>query len=310
MAPDPTICHPTLPVVGQSPHVGAVLRNDGRQSNALEEQEETGVTRRLKLHVLATGSKGNCSVIEDAETGHSLVIDCGICKRDFVARCVEAGVDTSRIDAVLVTHAHSDHTSGLGVALRGLANSGCTPTVFAHQSTVLESKPLQKIAAEGHRVRALEPGGLIEMGRLTALPFPTSHDTLVSFGFRIEAGSDAVGFMTDTGIATNEALQALEGCRVLALEANHDVQMLKDGPYPFWLKQRILGNGGHLSNNQCAELLTELNWGKLEHVVAMHASEKNNTYDLALDAVAATLRSLNDNAKPHVGYQHKRVSIG
>lgn len=266
--------------------------------------------RRLRLHVLATGSKGNCSVVEDIETGCSIVIDCGICKRDFASRCSEAGVDTSKVAAVLVSHAHSDHTSGLDVVLRGLAKSGCQPVVYVHPTTVLECKPLQKLSSEGHRVEALIPGEPIEAAGLRALPFPTSHDTLVSFGFRIEAASDAVGFMTDTGVVTPEAQSSLTGCRILALEANHDVEMLQNGPYPLWLRQRILGEKGHLSNLQCADLLRGLTWEGLEQVIAMHASENNNTYDLALQAVADALADLGSAAEAHVGYQHKGTSIG
>lgn len=96
----------------------------------------------LKLHVLASGSKGNAAIVENATTGAGMLIDCGICKRDFLERCDEAGFDPARIDAVLITHEHGDHTKGLGVVLRGLAKLGCAPTVYVNQACIDASSRL------------------------------------------------------------------------------------------------------------------------------------------------------------------------
>ena len=181
----------------------------------------------LKLHVLASGSKGNAAIVENAATGAGILIDCGICKRDFLERCDEAGFDPARIDAVLITHEHGDHTKGLGVVLRGLAKLGCAPTVYVNQACIEASSVLQKVAGDC-AILPLAPGQrAIEAAGLRAFPFATSHDAAASFGFRVEApDGDALGYITDSGIVTNAAHEALRDVRILALESNHDERML------------------------------------------------------------------------------------
>lgn len=113
----------------------------------------------LKLHVLASGSKGNAAIVENAATGSGVLIDCGICKRDFLERCDEAGFDPARIDAVLITHEHGDHTKGLGVVLRGLAKLGCAPTVYVNFPTPVPKRqrprPMSQRATERRGTDAL-----------------------------------------------------------------------------------------------------------------------------------------------------------
>ena len=141
----------------------------------------------LKLHVLASGSKGNAAIAENAKTGTGVLIDCGICKRDFLERCDQAGFDPTGIEAVFITHEHGDHTKGLGVVLRGLAKIGCAPTIFANRACIDASSTLQKIA-DDFDISPLALGrGSIEAAGLNVLPFATSHDAAASFGFRIEA---------------------------------------------------------------------------------------------------------------------------
>lgn len=250
----------------------------------------------LALHVLASGSSGNAAVIENTATGAGVLIDCGICKRDFLARCDEAGFDPGRIQAMFVTHEHGDHVKGLGVVLRGLAKIGNVPPMFAAGACTANSSALAKVA-EAFDVRELTtacaqmdsrdmasaafddatphdagsggveaagmhtagPGG-VEAAGMRIIPFATSHDAAASFGFRIEdaADGDAIGYLTDSGIITAQAHAALRDVRILALESNHDPKMLAAGPYPYVIKQRIASNSGHLSNDQAAAELGTL----------------------------------------------------
>ena len=129
-------------------------------------------------------------------------------------------------------------------------------------------------------LRAFSSGDALSLAGMQVHAFRTSHDAASSCGFRVEADGDAVGFMTDTGIVTGEADEALRDVRILALESNHDVQMLKDGPYPYPVKRRVGSDTGHLSNVQAADELEALLSDALEQVVAMHISQNNNTYRL------------------------------
>ena len=271
----------------------------------------------LKLHVLASGSKGNAAVVENAATGAGVLIDCGICKRDFLARCDEAGFDPTRIETVLVTHEHSDHTKGLGVVLRGLAKLECTPAIYAARACVENSSTLQKIA-DSFEVRELNANGApIEAAGLCICPFATSHDAAASFGFRIEdaADGDALGYLTDSGIVPPAAHAALRDVRILALESNHDEDMLKNGDYPYVIKQRIASELGHLSNPQAADELAAIicesraaGLREPETVVAMHISQNNNDYDLPRQGFEDALASLDCAARVLCGYQGRLTS--
>ena len=207
---------------------------------------------RLRIHVLASGSKGNASLVENVATGEGILIDCGICKRDVLSRSVEAGFDLSKLKAVLVTHEHSDHTKGLKVLYRELAKRGLEVPLYANQATFANSKPIQE-ASELTEVVGLDAEDQLSLAGMQVLAFGTSHDAASSFGFRIWAENDVLGFMTDTGVVTGAAHEALQGCRILALEANHDPIMLKNGPYPRALQERVSSEFGHLSNEQASE---------------------------------------------------------
>ena len=265
----------------------------------------------LALHVLASGSLGNAAVIENTATGAGVLIDCGICKRDFLNRCDAAGFDPGRIQAMFVTHEHSDHVKGLGVVLRGLAKTGSVPPVFAAGACTANSSALAKVA-EAFDVRELAAGpGAIEAAGMRIVPFATSHDAAASFGFRVEdaADGDAIGYLTDSGIVTAQAHAALRDVRILALESNHDPKMLAAGPYPYVIKQRIASNSGHLSNGQAAELGTLVTESRTagqrlpQTVVAMHVSQNNNDYSLARRTLEAALGEADCYAETLCGYQ-------
>lgn len=265
--------------------------------------------RRLALHVLASGSRGNAAIVEDTATGAGVLVDCGICKRDFFARSAEAGFDPANLAAIVVTHEHTDHTKGLGVVLRGLAKQGIAPAVYVDDAVHAASSEV--ISLEGaHDVRALRAGDALSLAGMSVHVFRTSHDAAASCGFRFEAaGGDVAGFMTDTGVVTGEADEALSGVRLLALESNHDVQMLADGPYPYPVKRRVASDVGHLSNVQAAEELERLLCGELEQVVAMHISQNNNTYRLPAETLASVVARAGHPACVQAAFQDMLVSV-
>lgn len=285
----------------------------------------------IKLHVLASGSGGNAAIVENGRTGEGVLIDCGICKRDFFERAGEAGFDTAKLRAVLVTHDHGDHTKGLGVVLRGLAKAGCVPEVLASRAVYDASRPVREAAESvGAPVAHFVGGDGLSVAGLTVRPFRTSHDAAESFGFRFdeeavepcavaEEGAalgeplDSLGYMTDTGVVTDEAWEALAGVHLLALECNHDSRMLETGPYPYVIKQRIASNVGHLSNDQSREALARLAHDGLRHAVAMHVSQENNTYRLPRETFEAALTDENGTRRfateVSVAYQRRLVSI-
>lgn len=262
---------------------------------------------RLRLHVLASGSKGNASLVENVATGEGILIDCGICKRDVLSRSVEAGFDLSKLKAVLVTHEHSDHTKGLKVLYRELAKRGLEVPLYANQATFANSKPIQE-ASELTEVVGLDAEDQLSLAGMQVLAFGTSHDAASSFGFRIWAENDVLGFMTDTGVVTGAAHEALQGCRILALEANHDPIMLKNGPYPRALQERVSSEFGHLSNEQASEELKSLLHPGLEEVIAMHISENNNTYRLPVECLREVVQRESHSAAVVCAYQQRLVS--
>lgn len=267
----------------------------------------SSVNARLRIHVLASGSKGNASLVENIATGEGVLIDCGICKRDVLSRSAEAGFDLGKLKAVLITHEHSDHTKGLKVLYRELAKQGLQVPLFVNQATYANSKNIQE-AAQLTEVVGLDAEDQLSLAGMEVFAFDTSHDAASSFGFRLWAGEDALGFMTDTGVVTGAAHEALQGCRVLALEANHDSAMLKNGPYPRALQERVSSERGHLSNGQASEELKSLLHPGLEEVIAMHISENNNTYRLPVECLREVVRQESHPAAVVCAYQQRLVS--
>ena len=269
---------------------------------------------RLVLHVLASGSRGNAAVLEDTVTGAGVLVDCGICKRDFFARCVDAGFDPARLTDVLVTHEHTDHTKGLGVVMRGLAKAGCAPRIHAPSAVRAASAELRALE-DSCEIVDMPVGEPFSIDGVGVYPFRTSHDAAASCGFRFEAApagdgrADAVGYLTDSGVLTGEAREALVGVRVLAIESNHDAKMLREGPYPWSVKQRIASDVGHLSNDQALEALGALLSDRLEAVVAMHLSEHNNLPSLAIRALEAAVAREGANAHVIAAAQGYGVTV-
>lgn len=269
----------------------------------------------LKLHVLASGSTGNCSIVENLDNGRAVMVDCGITKRDFFSRCNDVSFDPVCIDAILVTHEHTDHTKGLGVVCRGLAKMGCAVSLSTSVRICAASREIDD-ALKGDNVsfKSLSADNSFVSSGMKVLPFATSHDAAESFGFRFEDSSgDAISFVTDTGFLSLEAKRAMEYARIVAVESNHDVDMLKGGPYPYYLKQRILSKTGHLSNRQASDaidgLVQTLASANLGSVVGMHVSKENNIYDLAMKELCAPLERVAHPANAYVARRDAAISV-
>ncbi len=235
------------------------------------------MTPEIHLHVLASGSKGNAAVIEGPDG--SVLVDCGISRRALLGRAEELGVDMGRVVAVILTHEHSDHVGGLSV----FCNRFDGP-LFATAGTVAARRYLSELpfTLVGHSDE-------LELAGMRVRTFPTSHDVADPVGLRFSTDDDVLGFCTDTGELGPEALDALAGTRILALESNHDERMLATGDYPAYLKARVGGPTGHLSNVQTAAALADLVGPDTETVVAMHLSQQNNRPSVCVRTLAAAV---------------------
>lgn len=224
----------------------------------------------MEVCLLASGSKGNAIYIGSGES--RILIDAGLSGREIQKRLGGIGVAGEDLNALLVTHEHTDHCRGLGPLARRFALP-----VYLHSETRRALPALGKVG----EVREFEAGDTLSLRDLRVETFPLSHDAAAPVGYTVETKEGKIGVATDLGIATRLVADRLKGCRVLILESNHDEEMLRDGPYPWPLKQRIRSNHGHLSNPSSARLLGDLLWDGLEAVFLAHLSETNNHPTLA-----------------------------
>ena len=210
--------------------------------------------------------------------GVNLLIDAGISTKRIRTSLREWGLDLPDITAILVTHEHTDHVSGLKV----LTKNFNTP-VYASAGTA--AALLREEACRGGNLRLLPGSGRLDLGELCIRPVPLSHDAAEPVGYRIEGEKSALAVLTDLGILTEAVLNAARGCRFAVVETNHDIAMLRCGPYPAALQRRILGDRGHLCNEAGAELAFRLASAGAKEVLLGHLSAENNRPELALKAV-------------------------
>ena len=248
-----------------------------RQERATSFRKRACVTPCLHLHLLASGSKGNAYVVEGPT--NSLLIDDGLSLRELKRRAAELSLDLSRVSACLVTHEHSDHTKGLPVLRKHFEG-----TLYASCGTAASRPSMEQLG-----FATFDAGDTLTLGCLEVTTFSTSHDVRDPVGLVVRCGEDSVGICTDTGYVTPAAFEALRDLRILALESNHDKRMLAGGPYPSYLKQRVAGSQGHLSNDQAAQAATQLAGEHTRTLVAMHLSQENNRPSLAVGALAHAL---------------------
>jgi phosphoribosyl 1,2-cyclic phosphodiesterase len=228
----------------------------------------------IRLVVLGSGSGGNATCIEGG--GARILLDAGFSSRELSARLSAVGIEPRRLDAILITHEHADHIRGAELfSGRHRVPIYCTSETF------------RAAGWDGERARAhvpVLPDVPFEIGGMSITPFPVPHDAVHTVGFAVECGGARVGYATDLGHCGGAVREGLRGCDVLVLEANHDVEMLRAGPYPEVVKQRVRGRFGHLDNETAADLAREVATDATRLVVLAHLSRTNNRPDLAVRA--------------------------
>ena len=237
----------------------------------------------MRIVTFASGSTGNCCLVSDG--GVNMLIDAGISARRIVQGLGVLGLAPQDVCGVLITHEHSDHISGLPVLVKRTGMRIFAPSELGEVRKRVKPELSESIDYVPH------DGGLC-VGDVRITAFPPPHDASASFGYRIE-GSEVFAFATDTGHISDELLEGLQGADTVVIEANHDKVMLKNGPYPPFLKQRVLSKHGHLSNDDCAKLACLLADSGTRQIILGHLSQQNNTPEAAETAVSEALSGRN-----------------
>ena len=235
----------------------------------------------MRFASLGSGSAGNCMVIEQETT--RLLLDCGFGTREIVARLEKLSLAPEQITGILVTHEHDDHAKG---AFKFAAKYHI-PVWLSHGTRLMTERYLPEKGAL--QINVIDSHTSFAIEHIQVTPYPVPHDAREPTQFTFTDGQYKLGVLTDAGSSTPHIEQVLSGCDALILECNHDLTMLKNGPYSHALKQRVGGRLGHLDNISAASLLTKLDNSKLKHILAAHLSAKNNTQALAKQALSGAL---------------------
>lgn len=230
---------------------------------------------------LASGSKGNCIYLGTANT--KILIDAGLSGKAIEAKLREINVDISQIDAVLISHEHTDHIQGLKI----LAGKRNIPVLANHDTAKGIVQALQMCP----KFKIFSTGETFEFGDFTIHPFSIQHDTLDPVAFTIRVDSLKLGFCTDLGFATTLVKTELKNCNYLYLEANHEPSMVHASSRPMVYKQRVLSKSGHLSNGEAAKVLLEVAHPELKHVHLAHLSSECNTPEVAARTIQGILKT-------------------
>lgn len=228
---------------------------------------------------LASGSKGNCIYVGTEHT--KILIDAGISTKMIKSRLEEIDVDLADIDAILITHEHGDHIQGLKV----LAYKMGIP-VFTNSET---AKGIAEYFHDCPKFKIFSTGETFEFGDFEIHPFSIQHDTLDPVAFTIRVNDLKLGFCADLGFVTTLVKNQLQNCDYLYVEANHQISMVHASPRPMVYKQRVLSRVGHLSNEACGNLLSEVAHSNLKHVHLAHLSSECNSHETALSVVRGIL---------------------
>jgi phosphoribosyl 1,2-cyclic phosphodiesterase len=238
---------------------------------------DPGPVRGIRFAALGSGSRGNCLVVCAGRT--RVMVDCGFPVSEIARRLARLALTPQDIDAVLVTHEHSDHIGSAAAFSRRY-----------HKPVWLTAGTLDALRDTAfHDVHIFHAHEQLALGDLHIKPYPVPHDAREPCQFLFSDGDRRLGLLTDAGSVTAHMQRTLDGCDALLLECNHDTGMLAAGPYPESLKRRVGGGLGHLANHQAEAMLAALDTTRLKHVIGMHLSEKNNTEALALESLSRAL---------------------
>lgn len=233
----------------------------------------------MRFLSIASGSSGNCIYV-GAENTHILV-DAGISGKRVEAGLNKNEITTKDINGILITHEHSDHISGLGVLARK-----CHIPIYATKETLIEIRNTSSLGKiEEELYHEITPDQDFQIQNIRIRPFSISHDARNPVGYRFYHRDCSVAVATDMGMYNEYTVENLRGLDAILLEANHDIRMLETGSYPYLLKQRILGNYGHLSNECSGRLLNKVIHDGMKHIILGHLSKENNYEELAYETV-------------------------
>ncbi len=242
----------------------------------------------MRLSTIASGSSGNCIYVGTDNT--HILVDCGISGKKVVNGLNENDVDAKDVSGILITHEHIDHISGLGVISRKYGIP-----IYATKGTADEIRKNTKLGDISKDLfMEIEADKSFEIGDIKINPFSISHDAAEPVAYRIESGNKAVAVATDMGKYDDYIVSHLKKLDALVIEANHDVRMLLAGIYPYYLKQRILGDRGHLSNESSGKLINSILHDGLKHILLGHLSKENNYAELAYETVRSEIQ-ISDN---------------
>jgi phosphoribosyl 1,2-cyclic phosphodiesterase len=236
----------------------------------------------ITISVLGSGSRGNATFIKTERV--RLLIDAGISRREIAKRLESIGEDPDGIDVVLITHEHTDHSGGLKTLVKELPIEAFLTwgTITAIQADQFE--------LNGSKIIAVQAGTPFTVGDVEIFPFRVPHDAMEPVAFSVNCGGVKITQLTDIGWMPDHVAESLRGSHVLILESNHDLEMLRVGPYPWNLKQRLMGRYGHLSNTAVSRFIREQYDGSAEHLLLAHLSERNNHPEIARQEAMRALR--------------------
>lgn len=234
----------------------------------------------MQFASLGSGSKGNATLVRAGQT--LVMIDCGFSVRETVRRMARLAVEPQQLDAILVTHEHSDHSSGVAALSRKFQ----VPVYLTH-GTFSTGR-----CAGSYEERLFNCEDTLDIGDLSIKAVAVPHDAAEPCQYRLSCSDYTLGILTDLGSVTPHVIDNFRACQSLVLEFNHDLPMLLSGPYPDHLKRRVGGDWGHLNNEQAVELLRQIDGARLRHLVVAHISEKNNSRARAESALLSVMDTL------------------
>ncbi len=237
----------------------------------------------IEFATIASGSSGNCIYVGTENT--KILIDAGLSGKKIETGLASLGIDPQDIDGIFVTHEHNDHVDGIGVLSRRY-----DMPVYATEGT-WDNMPSKVGEIRHSNMHAVYAGEYCGINDIVLKPFNIPHDAAQPVGYRIEAFGKTLTVATDIGYISDEVFENIKNVDLLLLESNHDVDMLKNGPYPYQLKQRVLSDFGHLSNNTAGDVLAKSISEKLKYIILGHLSGENNTPRLAFDTVKKYLET-------------------